>query len=180
RTRPKQSAEDADFVARLANRVGAPIRVGRAERPTKTEDAARTARYDFLRRAATEIGATAIATGHTRDDQAETVLLHLARGSGVAGLVGMRPLRDGIARPRPRARVAGRDRSRARRAPSRGARASDRDPGGFALARSTSRSRDPRVWSASYRWRQTRGQERFSDSDRVRTGDNLERLADRA
>jgi len=99
RTRPKQSAEDADFVARLANRVGAPIRVGRAERPTKTEDAARTARYDFLRRAATEIGATAIATGHTRDDQAETVLLHLARGSGVAGLAGMRPLRDGIARP---------------------------------------------------------------------------------
>src|SRR5207248_11648550 len=75
RTRPKQSAEDADFVAKLANRIGAPIRVGRAERPTKTEDAARTARYAFLRRAASEIGATAIATGHTRDDQAETVLL---------------------------------------------------------------------------------------------------------
>jgi tRNA(Ile)-lysidine synthase len=99
RTRPKQSAEDADFVAKLANRIGAPIRVGRAERPTKTEDAARTARYDFLRRAASEIGARAIATGHTRDDQAETVLLHLTRGSGLAGLAGMRPLRDGIARP---------------------------------------------------------------------------------
>jgi tRNA(Ile)-lysidine synthase len=99
RTRPKQSAEDADFVAKLANRVGAPIRIGRAERPTKTEDAARIARYEFLRRAAAEIGATAIATGHTRDDQAETVLLHLTRGSGVAGLAGMRPLRDGIARP---------------------------------------------------------------------------------
>jgi tRNA(Ile)-lysidine synthase len=99
RTRPKQSAEDADFVARLANRIGAPIRVGRAERPTKTEDAARVARYEFLRRAAKEIGATAIATGHTRDDQAETVLLHLARGSGLAGLAGMRPLREGIARP---------------------------------------------------------------------------------
>ncbi len=99
RTRPKQSAEDADFVAKLANRVGAPIRVGRADKPTKTEDAARTARYEFLRRAASEIGATAIATGHTRDDQAETVLLHLTRGSGIAGLAGMRPLRDGIARP---------------------------------------------------------------------------------
>jgi len=99
RTRPKQSAEDADFVAKLANRVGAPIRVGRAEKPTKTEDAARIARYEFLRRAAREIGATAIATGHTRDDQAETVLLHLTRGSGLAGLAGMRPLREGIARP---------------------------------------------------------------------------------
>ena len=99
RTRPKQSAEDADFVAKLANRIGAPIRVGRAEKPTKTEDAARTARYEFLRRAAKEIGATAIATGHTRDDQAETVLLHLTRGSGLAGLSGMRPLREGIARP---------------------------------------------------------------------------------
>ena len=99
RTRPKQSAEDADFVAKLANRVGAPVRVGRADRPTKTEDAARIARYEFLRRAAQDIGATAIATGHTRDDQAETVLLHLTRGSGLAGLAGMRPLRDGIARP---------------------------------------------------------------------------------
>jgi tRNA(Ile)-lysidine synthase len=99
RTRPKQSAEDADFVAKLANRVGAPIRVGRADKPTKTEDAARNARYEFLRRAAGEIGARAIATGHTRDDQAETVLLHLTRGSGLAGLGGMRPLREGLARP---------------------------------------------------------------------------------
>ena len=54
-TRPKESAADADFVAKLANRIGAPIRVGRATKPTKTEDAARTARYEFLRRAAAEI-----------------------------------------------------------------------------------------------------------------------------
>src|SRR5260370_13688233 len=86
RTRPKQSAEDADFVAKLANRVGAPIRVGRADTPAKTEDAARIARYEFLRRAAAEIGATAIATGHTRDDQAAHVLPHATRASGRRGL----------------------------------------------------------------------------------------------
>jgi tRNA(Ile)-lysidine synthase len=99
RTRPKQAAQEAEFVARLANRVGAPVRLGRAERPVRSEDDARQARYAFLRRAAGQIGATAIATGHTRDDQAETVLLHLARGTGLNGLAGMRPLRDGIARP---------------------------------------------------------------------------------
>ena len=99
RIRPRASAREAEFVAQLANRVGAPIRVGRATTRLRSEDDARSARSEFLRRAAREIGATAIATGHTRDDQAETVILHLVRGSGVAGLAGMRPLANGVARP---------------------------------------------------------------------------------
>ncbi len=99
RTRPRTAALDAAFVAQIADHIGAPIRVGRAARATKSEDDARNERYAFLRRVAGELGATAIATGHTLDDQAETVLLHLVRGSGVVGAAGMRPLRDGIVRP---------------------------------------------------------------------------------
>ncbi|HEY8830510.1 MAG TPA: tRNA lysidine(34) synthetase TilS, partial [Candidatus Limnocylindria bacterium] len=75
RLRPRESAKDAQFVADLAQSRGATIRIGRAEKPPKSEDDARELRYAFLRRAAREVGATRIATGHTRDDQAETVLL---------------------------------------------------------------------------------------------------------
>ena len=99
RLRPRASAKDAQFVADLAQSRGATIRIGRAEKPPKSEDDARELRYAFLRRAAREVGATRIATGHTRDDQAETVLLHATRGSGLAGLAGMRPQRDGLVRP---------------------------------------------------------------------------------
>lgn len=90
---------DAQFVSDLAARVGATIRAGRAEAPLKSEDDARRARYAFLERVAADRRAFGVATGHTRDDQAETVLLHLTRGSGIGGLAGMRPSRDGIVRP---------------------------------------------------------------------------------
>ena len=99
RLRPREAAKDAQFVADLAQSRGATIRIGRAGKPPKSEDEARELRYAFLRRAAGEVGAARIATGHTRDDQAETVLLHATRGSGLAGLAGMRPLRDDIVRP---------------------------------------------------------------------------------
>ena len=63
------------------------------------EDAARRLRYDFLGRAATQLGADLIAVGHTEDDQAETFLLKLARGAGLTGLGAIYPRRDAVVRP---------------------------------------------------------------------------------
>lgn len=100
------AADDAAFVAAQAVALGIPCTVERCDvtalaraRRLSVETAAREARYAFFRRIAARSGAAAIATGHTLDDQAETVLLHLARGSGLHGLAGMRPRHDGIIRP---------------------------------------------------------------------------------
>jgi tRNA(Ile)-lysidine synthase len=72
--------------------------IARQERRS-LEEAARSARYAFLRRVAADIEAARICVGHTRDDQAETILLHLLRGAGLSGLAGMAPLSEDIARP---------------------------------------------------------------------------------
>ena len=99
-------AEDARWVAELAARLGlrcfadqVDARAHARARRLSPEDAARRLRYAFLRRVAGEVGAARIALGHTLDDQAETILLHLLRGSGLDGLAGMRPLRGDLARP---------------------------------------------------------------------------------
>jgi len=87
-----EAAREAQAVKRLAGRLGVQHRTVRwsGRKPsTGLQEAARAARYRLLAQAARRAGATPILTGHTLDDQAETVLLRLARGSGLAGLAGM-------------------------------------------------------------------------------------------
>jgi len=90
---------DARFVRDLAADWALPCTVERVNVPAlarqhrlAVEEAARRARYDFLGRVAEAINASKIAVGHNADDQAETVLMHFVRGSGMAGLRGMLPL----------------------------------------------------------------------------------------
>ncbi|HEX6678360.1 MAG TPA: tRNA lysidine(34) synthetase TilS [Actinomycetes bacterium] len=90
------SAADAAFVAEEAGRLGLPVRLLRLapeelgrHRGAGPEGAARAARYAAMLAAADEHGWDWLATGHTEDDQAETVLLQLLRGAGPDGLAGM-------------------------------------------------------------------------------------------
>ena len=104
--RGDEGAADARFVRGAARRLGLPAIVARADGPAwmrargySGEDGLRRLRRAFLVRAARQAGADAIALGHTADDQAETVLLRLARGTGLTGLGAMRARRGRILRP---------------------------------------------------------------------------------
>lgn len=86
-------ARERETVEALARRLGVRTVFGRAPRrpPERSESAAREARYRWLARVCGEEGVTACITGHTLDDQAETVLLRLARGTGLRGAAAMDP-----------------------------------------------------------------------------------------
>ena len=111
--RGKAADADARFVAALAKKLGAPFFLGKFDVPAEAkhrgeslEMAARRVRRDFLATTAKREKIRFVATGHTADDQAETVLLRIARGTSITGLAGIpyvskqngvafvRPLRD--------------------------------------------------------------------------------------
>ena len=97
--RGQASRDDHAYVVGLCLELGLPLisesadvaAHGRKAR-LSIEEAARDVRYAFFARAAEKVSAKAVLVGHTADDQAETVLMHILRGSGLTGLRGMQPL----------------------------------------------------------------------------------------
>jgi tRNA(Ile)-lysidine synthase len=106
RLRAEASDGDEAFCREIAARLGVILEVGSGdvralarEQKRSIEDAARQLRYAFLAEAARRVGGEAVAIGHSRDDQAETFLLRLIRGSGTRGLGGIRPKAGLFVRP---------------------------------------------------------------------------------
>ena len=104
--RGEAADQDERFVREVCERWGVPLTVGRGEvrdlarrEGLSIEEAARKARYAFLRQAAETEGCAVICTAHHANDNAETILLNLVRGTGLRGLAGMERRRDGICRP---------------------------------------------------------------------------------
>ena len=104
--RGKASDADEKFVAALAEKFGMTLHLGRGDVAGKAkrekanlEDAARRARYAFFERLAEQGAIDIVATAHTMDDQAETVLAHILRGTGIAGLAGIHPRSGCVVRP---------------------------------------------------------------------------------
>ena len=96
--RGAESEADASYVADLARQLAIPatmekrdVKGYQARERLSLEEAAREVRYSFLAQVAGAIGAERVAVGHTRDDQIETILMHLIRGSGTRGLRGLQP-----------------------------------------------------------------------------------------
>lgn len=109
--RPGSAEEDAEWTRQLCDRLQIPVVLEQADVPKRAaaegwniEEAARIVRYEFFERTARTLGTAHVAVAHNADDRVETVLHHFLRGTGLAGLRGMkvsRPLADGITLVRP-------------------------------------------------------------------------------
>jgi len=106
RLRGKESEGDERFTAELAAQLGLEFIREEADvarwvksRRVNLEEAGRQLRTEFFERMVREARVTRVATAHTADDQAETVLAHLLRGTGLAGLAGIYPSAGMVVRP---------------------------------------------------------------------------------
>jgi len=101
--RGEASIADAEFVAQLARNFGLPFHLRRADVPAiegNLEEAARKVRQAFYTELIASHAVDRVATGHTRSDQAETVLYRILRGSGLTGLSGILPAtNENVVRP---------------------------------------------------------------------------------
>ena len=99
--RGEESLGDARFVDDLCRRLDVPCEVRRLELEGEQnfQERARIERYRIVEELADGLGLESIATGHTADDVAETVLMNLARGTGLRGLTGIPPVRGRVLRP---------------------------------------------------------------------------------
>ena len=104
--RGEESIRDREFTRQYCERLQIPCTVGEGdvsafaeENHIGTEEAARTLRYQFLEKVADQLSCDRIATAHTANDNAETILMNLCRGSGSKGLSGIPPVRGRIVRP---------------------------------------------------------------------------------
>lgn len=104
--RGEEAERDMAFCVLLCERLSVPILTRRADVPAlakrsgdSIETAGRLARYEFLEEARKHFAASCIAVAHHRDDQAETVLMHLLRGAGLSGLIGMKRRNGHVVRP---------------------------------------------------------------------------------
>jgi len=101
KTRGEESDRDEAFVVQLAKQYGLDIRLGRIEKNLKkfTETSLREERYRFFQKVLAANKKAVIATGHNRDDNIETFLMRMAKGSRLKGLMAIRPTRPGFIRP---------------------------------------------------------------------------------
>jgi tRNA(Ile)-lysidine synthase len=97
--RDKESEEDEQYIRQLSHRFNIPATIERRsatsyqrQKKCSLEEAAREVRYHFFAEVAQRENSNCVTVGHTRDDDVETVLMHLLRGTGMSGLRGLQPL----------------------------------------------------------------------------------------